>query len=355
MTSQPLQMDTFLTSGMLTSPPPLISVAMAERIAHQQYGLTGKITLLSGERDKNFRVQSSSDAAWVMKFYNRCDDAITRDFQEQVLLHIAQRAPSLPVPRLIHTQSGDCEFVCYDEAGNPVYGVLITLLAGRTPEPADNSASLLSSLGNIMAQLDLAISDFSHPAQQRTILWDLMHTGRLLTATGYLPAGARRDWIMQFISHFTSQLLPQLNALRKQVIHNDLSGSNILLDRQHPATVSGILDFGDMVCAPLINEIATAASYYMQPDVRNPLTAVAQIVNGYQQRMPLQQQELMLLYELILARLTIRVLITEWRSVLFPENRDYILRHNPMAWALLDHFRTQPLTAGRDQLMALCC
>ncbi|MBP2171411.1 Ser/Thr protein kinase RdoA (MazF antagonist) [Erwinia toletana] len=355
MNFQQHQMDTFLISGMLTSPPPQISGATAERIAHQHYGLAGEITLLSGERDKNFRLQCSSGEAWVMKFYNRCDDAITRDFQEQVLLHIAQRAPLLPVPRLIHTQSGQREFVCHDESGNPVYGVVITLLPGRTPALADNSPALLDSLGNIMAQLNLAIGDFSHPAQQRTILWDLMHSGKLHTATGYLPAGARRDWIIQFLSHFTSQLLPQLNSLRRQVIHNDLSGSNILIDRQHPATVSGILDFGDMVCAPLINEIATAASYYMQPGISDPLMAVAQIVHGYQRLMPLQQQELMLLYELILARLTIRVLITEWRSALFPENRDYILRHNPHAWALLDHFRAQSLTAGRDQLMALCC
>ncbi|RLM26322.1 hypothetical protein BIY28_01075 [Brenneria goodwinii] len=338
---------------MLTSPPPDISIAIAQDIAHEQYGIHGDIIPLSGERDKNFRLSTPNGDAWVMKFYNSTDDALMRDFQEKILLHLESTDMELSVPRLIKTRNGENHFQSIDNHGNTIFGILITFLPGKT-QSRGQSDLFYRHLGQKIAELNIAMRDFSHPAQHRIILWDLRHAGKLRASTEYLPTGIRHDWIVDYLEHFEQQVLPATDPLRQQVIHNDLSSSNLLIDSHHPDQIAGILDFGDMVHAPLINELATAASYHMPPEAKNPLLSVAEIVKGYQRRIPLYDDELALLYELILARLTIRVLITEWRSVLFPENSEYILRHNPGAWALLDHFSAIALKDGRQTLINLC-
>ena len=42
-----------------------------------------------------------------------------------------------------------------------------------------------------------------------------------------------------------------------------------------------------------------------------------------------------LLPDLIATRLVMTVVISSWRAVRYPENRDYILRNNDAAWARL--------------------
>jgi Ser/Thr protein kinase RdoA (MazF antagonist) len=67
------------------------------------------------------------------------------------------------------------------------------------------------------------------------------------------------DWL----AHFMQQVQPRLGGLRHQVIHNDLNPYNVLVDPQDHITTVGLIDFGDMVQAPLINELAVACSYQL--------------------------------------------------------------------------------------------
>jgi hypothetical protein len=48
------------------------------------------------------------------------------------------------------------------------------------------------------------------------------------------------------------------------------------------------------------------------------------------------------------------VVITGWRAVRYPENRDYILRHNAMSWAGLDRLSRVSREQGRDILRHAC-
>ena len=53
-------------------------------------------------------------------------------------------------------------------------------------------------------------------------------------------------------------------------------------------------------------------------------------------------------------RIAIRIVITEWGALRFPENREYIMRNTPTAWSLL---RALPASGAGDagrRLMAAC-
>ncbi len=58
--------------------------------------------------------------------------------------------------------------------------------------------------------------------------------------------------------------------------------------------------------------------------------------------------------DLVMARLVITVLITEWRATRYPENRAYIMRNNGLAWAGLDHIDQLPRAEASRRLLQFC-
>ncbi|MGI9263049.1 MAG: phosphotransferase, partial [Woeseiaceae bacterium] len=75
----------------------------------------------------------------------------------------------------------------------------------------------------------------------------------------------------------------------------------------------GVIDFGDMLEAPLIADVAIAASY-LRPKDGDPLALMAEFVAGYATVTPLQPNEIKILFELIKARLCASIVILYWRA-----------------------------------------
>jgi len=76
--------------------------------------------------------------------------------------------------------------------------------------------------------------------------------------------------------------------------------------------LSGIIDFGDLLRAPRIIEVSTAAAY-LRTDDGDPLRLLVPLVAGYHQKNPLSAPELDVLFDLILTRLAISVILFYWR------------------------------------------
>jgi Ser/Thr protein kinase RdoA (MazF antagonist) len=114
------------------------------------------------------------------------------------------------------------------------------------------------------------------------------------------------------------------------VIHNDFNFSNVMVDK-HRSEITGVLDFGDMVHAPLIYDLAVALAYQFSGDDDEALAIINAFTLRYHRVFPLEIQELELLYDLIAARQILSLLITQWRASLYPENSQYILRNNAIS------------------------
>jgi Ser/Thr protein kinase RdoA (MazF antagonist) len=70
--------------------------------------------------------------------------------------------------------------------------------------------------------------------------------------------------------------------------------------------LSGIIDFGDMIDAPAVAELAIAGAYAVLGQER-PVAALAALVAGYNGVRPLSDEELALIYPLVLTRLAVSV------------------------------------------------
>jgi len=80
-----------LAQALLSSPPPQVSDRLAMAVAHQEFGLHGPLTRLSGERDSNFLCAGEAGHRRVLKFINPLESRIETDFQIEVLRHLARR------------------------------------------------------------------------------------------------------------------------------------------------------------------------------------------------------------------------------------------------------------------------
>lgn len=338
--------------SLLDSASPILPVAEVEEIAHEIFGLPARASELAGERDRNFHLQAD-DSHYVLKVSNPAEDWLVIRFQTEALLHIAAVDASLPVPRVIPTCSGEHEWILDCAGGTSLVIRVFSFLEGDPLHRIRSSTQLRRNLGNHLARLDLALRGFFHPAAGHELMWDIKHASRVRDLLAHIPDLSQRVLAGRFLDNFETHALPMLPRLRAQVIHNDLNPYNVLVEPGEPERIAGIIDFGDMVHAPLVNNLAVAAAYQIT-SADHPLEAAADLVAGYHAVSPLEPAEIDILFDLIATRMVLTVAITGWRAARYPENRNYILRNNPQAWAGLESLTALSRRDAQAYLHGIC-
>lgn len=315
---------------------PVLAASDAARVAEEVFGIriAAAAEPLESERDQNFRLDAGERGDLLLKIANSAEDPAVLDFQNRALQHIAERDPGLPVPRLVSTLAGDSSAVVTGPDGRPHIARVLTFLPGRLLGDVAPGPELLRSLGATLARLGRALRGFFHPAADHELLWDLKHAAALREHIDEIGDPARRALVDACLERFERQVLPVLPSLRAQVIHNDLSCHNTLVDAEGRRVV-GVIDFGDLVHAPLVNDLAVAVAEVMF-DALDPVAAAAAIVSGFDRSETLRYEERVLLFDLVAARLAMGVVISAWRVKRHPENREYIVGDDTSLWRLLE-------------------
>ena len=351
MSSNDLGNEVIRDSTQLSTRVPDLSLEEAEVLARRLYGIDGAARLLTSERDQNFRLVTASGDAYLLKISNPSEADEIVAFQTACLEHIARVDPGLPVQRVIHTVAGKSADRIVLRDGRRCVVRLLTFLQGRQAKDTARDGAQRIAFATTLARLDLALRDFRHPAASHDLLWNASRVDRLAHLVDEISDAERRRLAGHFMSRFIESVQPRLGGLRAQVIHNDYNLYNILVDADDAARVTGIIDFGDMVHAPLVGEIATGATFQMG-GVADPFADAAEFIGAYHAALPLLPEEQELVTELVAARHLVTVLITGWRATRYPENRAYILRHNPAAWEALFQMADLSPELARDRLLA---
>ena len=336
---------------LMTTQAPNVSPAEALEIADRVYGLKGTLKLLNGERDANFLIRSSC-GAFVLKFINPAEDPGVISFQTQALLHIERHGAHLPVPRVLPALSGEVEpKVLVSEQTLTLRTV--SYLDGISQNLGKPSVALMRELGTSLAEINLALNDFQHPAAHRDLLWDVSHAERIRPYLDNLDVD-QLPLVCALLDSYETSVKPRLAKLRAQVIHNDLNPHNVMLDCETASRVAAIIDFGDALHAPLINELGTALSYQFDADATDPLWQIKAFVAAYHAKIPLQREELAVLGDLIAMRMAMAITIAQWRASLYPENRTYVLRNLRTTWRNLQCLTALPEGLLTQSLINAC-
>jgi len=309
---------------VLTTPPPAISKGAALKILRDDYGIEGSLSNLVSERDQNFRVEQAPGVSYVLKIANPAESAEVTDFQIAALLHVQESDPSFPAPRVVATLNGDTSSTVTTVDGRSSVVRLLTWQKGVPLHSVVPRPDNMQALGGILARLGIALQGFEHAASDYFLLWDLKRAAALLELLDTVEDEALQAICRKQLLRFKSDTEPVLMTLRSQVIFADFHFGNILVDGDNPETITGVIDFGDIVRSPLIFDVAVAAAYQIA-DGPDPLANIVSFLNAYTRIQPLRREEIGLLYDLILTRSVMTVVIGRWRATLYPENIEYLL------------------------------
>ena len=159
---------------------------------------------------------------------------------------------------------------------------MTSFLAGRILRDVPTSARLRENLGRMLARLGQELTDFEHPAGSRPLLWDLWQADQVRLLLDDLDPLEGRELLVECLDHFEAEGRPRLARLRRQMIHNDMSGDNVLV-ADDDVTVAGILDFGDAVVTQLVNDVAVIATNLLA-EGDDPLAPVSRLRPGISAR-----------------------------------------------------------------------
>ena len=315
--------------------PPTFGHAAVSALLAEQYDLAGDLEALEGERDQNLLLTTPEGGRFVLKISSPLEDPEVVDFQVRALLHLEAAAPDLPVPRVRRTGSGGALSRLENEAKIVHRARLVTYLPGPTFDcGAPPSLRGLRGIGGFQARLCLALEGFSHPAASHFMPWDISNG---LVVDDGLWAGAAADLRVlaePILPHLREKVLPRLQGQRRQVIHNDGHGGNFLRLDGASEEIAGLIDFGDLVEAPLVDEPAIAIASFAAGAV-DPVAAAAAIGQGFHRLLPLAADEIDLLWDLAIMRKVLSVLMYDFKLRGLETPPAFLARERPRIFAAL--------------------
>lgn len=299
--------------------------------------------------DQNFRLRDETGTEYVLKIMNAGEDPAFLEAQVSALALLQSVPGRLRTPRVVPSSAG---LTTTREGSHAVW--LVTYLPGQVlADLSEPPKDLLHDLGAGLGDLDRRLAGFEHPGTRRIYRWDLRNAPGARSFTEHIADAVSREAVKSSLSWFESRVLPEVDRLPFQVIHNDANDHNLLVEGEGPdARVTGLLDFGDLVWTARACEPAIAMAYPMMT-AADPVEAGAHVLAGYHEALCLDRQEIRAIPYLIEARLCVSVTMSAYRRELDPDNT-YLAVSEAPAWNLLDWMFTHPPSRWIDAFEDAC-
>src|SRR6266849_8467180 len=178
-----------------------VTGAEAVRLARELYGLETSAQALPGEYDDNFHLRTGDSRAYVLKVMHPAREQSFIDMQCRALVHLAERAPHLSLPRAIRNLKGELFASIPGAEGSARLVWLLTFVDGRVlAEVRPHSPELLGNLGRFLGEMDAALQTFSHPAAHRELKWDSSRAGWIKDYIKEIGDSKRRGLVETFLA-----------------------------------------------------------------------------------------------------------------------------------------------------------
>ena len=314
-----------------------VSAEEAARLARDLYGLAVTAKSLPGEYDDNFYLVAADGAQFVLKIMHPARERAFIDLQCQAMQHLARHAQGLVLPRVVATQSGELQTEITAADGSNRLAWLLTFVPGmELAKVHPHSEELLRSLGRLIGAIDSGLQNFSHPAAQRELKWDLSAAGWIKRYVNEIADSSRRLLVEKFLTLYDLEMVPALGSFRRSVIYGDANDYNVLVSDPWPLPrkAVSVIDFGDMHYGITVSEVAIAAAYAMLGK-KDVLRAAGSVIAGYHEVFPLQEVEIAALYNLIGMRLAVSVTNSAHRKTVKADDAYVTVSETP-AWEALE-------------------
>jgi 4-aminobutyrate aminotransferase-like enzyme/Ser/Thr protein kinase RdoA (MazF antagonist) len=319
----------------------------------REYGLQVRsIARLGGEIDDNFRVDCADARSYVIRIAGDLADPGQLQWQSDVLRHLENTCPDLPVPRLVTTLDGE-SMTRLKRGSRENYVRVVTFLPGIVVAELQHKAlGLLHDFGNVAGRLSAALRSMRDPDVAISHHWNLARAEEsLASCLPFVTDPERRALIDRMMTGYRRHA-DSFAMLPQGIVHHDLNEFNVLAspDDHGFHRVSGIVDFGDAVLTTRASELAVAIAYGMLR-TGDPLRAATEVVRGFHAASSLTEAEVSVLFPLAAARLCVYVATWARRTAAAD------LRHDAaraQAWTLLARLDRIPAAVPEAAFRAAC-
>jgi len=297
-----------------------------QQLLLEDFGINAQnVSRLEGYDSINYKIKSSS-SAYVLKQYKNTVENRELLLAENDTLNKLSELEEFEFPIAFANLKGQ---KLHKE--NDALFRLLSFVEGQFLGDVNHTPALLSSFGRFLGKMDKNLMSFKRCAISAKVSpWDLKQFDLSYSYLKYISNPKDRNLVDYFFMQYEEQIRPVQHTLRTSIIHNDANDWNVLTKN---GQVSGIIDLGDMADTWLINELAVALTYVMM-NKEDPLQVAKEVISAYHEIVPLEIQELDILYYLIAARLCTSVCNSAYTKTLKPDS-DYITISEQAAWSLL--------------------
>ncbi len=305
------------------------------------YGVSGRLSRLGGE-NRNFLVESEEQGKFVLKV-TAGEPSATEDWEPRIVERLVEAGVALDLPRQVRGKKVRAELA----PGTGLEGLRARLytFVGGVPlgEVREPGRELFRDLGARLAEVHLAWGDETGLLTGRTHEWDLRELARHRSKLAHVSNSGSRRMLERGLRLFEGAGRLRFGELPEGVIHGDVNDENVLTDG---ARVTGLLDFGDALRAPLVVDLGIALAYALL-DRDDPLTLGAELVAGYHGARPLGVAELEVLYPVLIGRLCQSLAIAAERRIREPAHPNWFVTE-AACWRTLERLDAlEPVPAGR--------
>src|SRR5688572_1006203 len=343
-----------LSAADLNFNPARLPLERLVDFAREHWGVTGDFAPLEGERDQNHRVTAADGKSHVLKVSGAGESEGAVDFQVAALRHLERHAPDLPVPRIVASSTGNDREWIADANGTRHMVRLLSWVPGMPiSQGKPVTVNALRSVAAFQARLARGLRGLFHPHARHFVAWDIQRGLLLDPGVQAWVADDAKALCADFHTRLKNELLPRLPALRAQVVHSDGHADNLLRAGPDTDEVVGVIDFGDMVHAPLVQDLAVTLASFARHGEMSLDNAVAQ-VEAWNAVLPLQDEELEVLHDLTLLRLATALALYDFRIHATEEPAAWLTEERPDIVRALGKFLALEREEVHERYRAAC-
>ena len=336
-----LPLDTLIRRSSL--PCPDVDAAQATEWLTTHYGLAGALKALGSHQDCNFRLDAGDGRRFVLKICHGDYATTELEAQHAALRHLSG-VPSVRVPAVMPALNGD-DLLTIEHNGKPVHLRLLEFIDGHSlAHVAHLDRHTVTGLAQLCAHVDVALAGFEHPGLERVLQWDPRHAFALIEhLLPVITDADKRACIAEAAEQAQAYLLPLEASLPTQAIHMDITEYNVVWSRDDHRRwqLQGLIDFGDLVRTWRIAELSVTCAALLHHADGDPFFILS-AVQAYHRINPLQSEELLALWPLIVARSAVLVLGSEQQASIEPDNA-YIQANLASEWNIFDVATSVPI------------
>ncbi|TIC85634.1 aminotransferase class III-fold pyridoxal phosphate-dependent enzyme [Nocardioides sp. GY 10127] len=296
---------------------PPVTAALAAELAQQRFGLTGEITELGSQQDRNFLVDDAAGRV-VLKIFNVATDASA--IHDQVGAMTALAAAGVEAPSPVPAADGSLVGTVTLEGADHRVVALRFVEGEQLVDEHHLPTDVVTGLAELVARSTLALATVT-PAAARTSMWDLQHGRDVVLDLSRAVPEDERERLLAVTEAAWARVEAVADRLPRQLIHGDVTDDNVVVrpDAGGRPAVVGVIDFGDVVESWRIGEVAVTVTAMLHHDL-DDLGVLRAMVRVFADRLDLTADERAVLWPLVQLRAAVLVAAGRHQAAIDPEN-----------------------------------